>query len=138
MGSAAENISSRFLYACGYNVPQYNIVYFNPDILRIGEDVDFNEDGIIRPMTEEDLSSIVGTQERRNGTIRANASKYVDGKSVGVWYYRGTRSDDPNDLVYHEHRRELRGLRTISSWLNDADRKFGIFSRKLLKIIRYY
>ena len=41
---------------------------------------------------------------------------------MGIWEFYGRRNDDPNDRVRHEHRRELRGLRIISSWLNDADR----------------
>ena len=42
---------------------------------------------------------------------------------MGVFNYHGRRKDDPNDRVDHEHRRELRGLRVLGSWLNDADRR---------------
>jgi hypothetical protein len=37
--------------------------------------------------------------------------------------YQGTRGDDPNDLVPHEHRRDLRGLRTLCAWLGHDDSK---------------
>ncbi len=38
---------------------------------------------------------------------------------------QGTRSDDPNDLVPHEHRRELRALRVFGAWTNLVDWKAG-------------
>ena len=35
----------------------------------------------------------------------------------------GTRPDDPNDIVPHEHRRELRALRVFAAWTNHVDSK---------------
>lgn len=124
MGSSAEVISTKILYACGYNVPQNTVEYFDPEILKIGETARVEEGGTKRPMTRQDVEGMLKDIPRReDGKIRALASKFVDGKPVGVWFYRGTRSDDPNDRVHHEHRRELRGLRSISSWLSDEDRR---------------
>ncbi|MFQ5790789.1 MAG: hypothetical protein ACE5JI_09975, partial [Acidobacteriota bacterium] len=55
------------------------------------------------------------------GTIRALASRYVPGKPVGQYRYYGTRPDDPNDIIPHERRRELRALRVFAAWLNHDD-----------------
>ncbi|MFQ5675868.1 MAG: hypothetical protein ACE5G1_08240 [bacterium] len=116
MGSSAEVISAKIFYACGYNVPQNTIVYFDPEILQVGKKVTVVDKGFRRPMAKKDLEKLLKNQPRRkDGQIRAMASKFVKGTPVGVWNYRGTRGDDPNDRVAHEHRRELRGLRIISA-----------------------
>ncbi|MFQ5676722.1 MAG: hypothetical protein ACE5G1_12565, partial [bacterium] len=125
MGSGAEVIATKFFHACGYNVPQNTIEYFNPDILEVEEGVKIPGDqGFLRQMIGRDVEDLLRPIPRRaDGKIRCLASKFVDGKPVGVWNYKGTRRDDPNDRVHHEHRRELRGLRTIASWLSDEDRR---------------
>lgn len=124
MGSSAEVISTKILHACGYFVPQNTIVYFDPKTLLIGETAKVEERGVKRQMTMADVETMLtGIPRRSDGKIRSLASKFVDGRPAGVWNYKGARNDDPNDRVHHEHRRELRGLRTIGSWLSDEDRR---------------
>jgi hypothetical protein len=122
--TSAEVIGTKIFYAAGYNVPESVITYFNPGNVTIGEDVIVMDEGKERPMTMADYQSIIVDKPRDDkGNVRALASKFVDGIPVGQWAFEGTRSDDPNDRVAHEHRREIRGMRILSSWLNDTDRR---------------
>lgn len=125
MASSAEVIGTKILHAAGYNVPHNSVCYFNPHNLTIGPKARYaGADKIKRKMTEDDLAEILGRITiQPDGTIRCLASEGLSGKILGVFQYHGTKGDDPNDLVDHEHRRELRGLRVLGSWLNDADRR---------------
>ena len=49
----------------------------------------------------------------------------MSGVPVGPFHFHGRRKDDPNDRVEHDDRRELRGLRVLSSWLGDTDRRMA-------------
>jgi hypothetical protein len=51
------------------------------------------------------------------------AGRLLPGKILGGFMYAGTRPDDPNDLVPHQHRRELRALRVFGAWTNLTDLK---------------
>jgi hypothetical protein len=122
--SSAEVISTKIFYGAGYHVPQNTVTYFSPDQLSIGEDAEVQAGTERRPMTREDLQAILAPYEPGpDGKIRGVASKFVDGRPLGPFWFEGTRDGDPNDRVRHEQRRELRGLRVIGSWLNDADRR---------------
>ena len=122
--SSAEVISTKILHGAGYYVPQNTVTYFSLDQLKIGEDAEVQDGTRRRPMTREDLRAILAPFDPGpDGKIRGMASKFVDGRPLGPFWFRGTRDGDPNDRVRHEQRRELRGLRVIGSWLNDADRR---------------
>lgn len=125
MGSAAEVIATKILHAAGYNVPRNSVVYFDPRRLRIGLKATVPvEGGAERPMNQQDLLAILDNiVPQPDGTLRCVASQWLSGSIVGIFNFHGRRRDDPNDQVDHEHRRELRALRVIGSWMNDADRR---------------
>lgn len=118
--SGAEAISTRILYAAGYNVPENYIASIDPAKLKIGSDVKLGKE----PFSRDDLAKMLQNVPRRSdGTYRVLASKFLKGVPKGAFAYVGLRGDDPNDLIPHEHRRELRGLRVIASWINHWDLK---------------
>lgn len=124
--SGAEVISTKILYAAGYNVPENYIAYLDPGKLTIKEGVEFVDKGKKRAFTPEDLTNMLRNAARRpDGQYRVLASKILSGTPKGPFPYVGLRGDDPNDLIPHEHRRELRGLRLIASWINHWDMKEG-------------
>lgn len=124
MATAADVVTSRFLYALGYHVPENYIVTLTRQGLRLSSKAEVEEYGRIRPLREQDIDEILAPLPRdAEGRYRAVASRILEGESLGPFKFYGVRSDDPNDIVRHEHRRDLRGLRVFSSWVNHTDAK---------------
>ena len=125
MASAADVISSKFFYALGYNVPENYVIHIDRGQLTVAEDaVIKDERGRKRPIRAQDIDAMLAkVPHSRDGSYRALASLFVPGKPVGPFRYHGTRSDDPNDLVPHENRRDVRALRTFCAWLGHDDSK---------------
>ena len=123
MASAADVLGTRFFWALGYNVPQNYIVHFREEDLEIGDDVMITDlSGLERRMKLDDIEDILERVPRKeDGSIRALASRFLNGKPLGGFRYHGTRDDDPNDIVPHEHRRDLRGYYVFCSWLGHDD-----------------
>ena len=123
LATSAELISNKFFYAFGYNVPEYYIVFLPREMLRIDPKTKITvKGGIERQMTEEDVEEVLaGVSRLPDGRIAISASRRIPGEDLGKFKYYGTRNDDPNDIFPHEHRRELRGLRVFSAWLNHDD-----------------
>ena len=125
MASAADVITSRFFYALGYNVPENYIVYFDRSQVKVAPNTQIKDErGKKRPIRAQDIDEMLSKVPRLpDGRYRAMASFYIPGKPLGPFRYHGTRPDDPNDLVPHEHRRDVRALRTFSAWLGHDDSK---------------
>ena len=123
MATSADAITSRFFHAMGFHVPDNNIVHFERDQLELGSDVSVpGRDGKTRKMTDRDLVEVfLKVPKSSDGSYRATASLALPGTPVGPPRYSGTRTDDPNDIVPHEHRRDQRGLHVIDSWLDHDD-----------------
>jgi hypothetical protein len=125
LASAPDVIGSKFYYALGYNTPENYIANFRRDQLTISETSTWRDKlGKKHALTAEQVDRLLADQKKDgDGRYRAMASRWVAGKAVGPFTFSGTRSDDPNDLVPHELRRELRGMAVFASWLNDTDAK---------------
>lgn len=123
MATSADSIGARFFYALGYNVPENYIVEFPKERLEIGPNVQIEDAlGHKRPMVMDDLARLMAkVSSQKDGLYRATASRTLPGKPIGPPRYFGTRSDDPNDIVPHEHLRVLRGLAIFCAWLGHDD-----------------
>ena len=76
-----------------------------------------------RSRTDDINASSRTSRSNADGTYRVIAGRLIPGKILGDFLFAGTRPDDPNDLVPHEHRRELRALRVFGAWTNLTDLK---------------
>ena len=125
LASGAEVVATKLLYALGYHVPENYVVTLRREELTVGGGAAFKgADGISRQMTRGDVDRLLTHAARAgNGSYRVLASLRVPGKPLGPFRYSGTRTDDPNDVVPHEDRRDLRALRVFAAWLNHVDTK---------------
>jgi hypothetical protein len=123
LGSGADAVVSRLVWAAGYNVPHDVSFTFRRDELTIDEDLKKGEDGD-PPFVEEQLDRLLTFGARgADGRQYAQASLFLEGTPVGHIDMSGQRPDDPNDLYTHPDRRELRGLYVLMSWLGSWDTK---------------
>ena len=117
--------ASQFFYALGYHVAENYIVRFERPRLMVDETgqavSSAGKPRGSRPKTSTGFST--QCREGAGGTYRAVATRVPEGRGalLGPYQMWGTRSDDPNDTVPHEHRRDLRGMFVFAAWLNFAD-----------------
>lgn len=125
MMSGAEVTVTKLFHALGYHVPENHVTRMTRDMLVLGERSTITAaDGGERQLTNRDIDRLLRMAAREaDGSYRVVASRAVEGRPVGPFLYVGTRPDDPNDIVPHEHRRELRGLRVFAAWTNHVDTK---------------
>jgi hypothetical protein len=125
MASGAEVVVTKLFHALGYHVPENYIARLTRENLVIDDRSTITAaDGGDRHLTNADVDRLLRmSAQESDGSYRVIASKAVSGKPIGPFLYAGTRPDDPNDVVPHEHRRELRGMRVFAAWTNHVDSK---------------
>jgi hypothetical protein len=125
MASAADVVGAKFCYDMGYFTPQNYIVTFSREQIVVDDKSTFKDDeGHKHIMTPRELGDIISKIPRlENGRYRAMASLSLPGDIIGPHRYYDTRSDDPNDIVAHENRRDQRGLYLLFAWINHTDAK---------------
>jgi hypothetical protein len=123
--TGAVEVATKIFWALGYNQVESFLTTFDP------KHVEFDPKATIRrpsgartKFTRDDMNAILERVARKpDGTYRIVAGRLLPGKILGGFPYDGTRPDDPNDVVPHEHRRELRALRVFGAWTNLTDLK---------------
>jgi hypothetical protein len=125
MATGTEIVVTKLFWALGYYVPEVHLAVLRPDQLMVDEKAEFTPpSGSERRMKRSDIRALLRRAHRDDdGTYRVIASKALDGRPVGGFRFYGVRSDDPNDVIPHEHRRELRAYGTFAAWLNHVDSK---------------
>ena len=125
--TAAMVIANKIFWALGYNQVETFLTTVDRHALHIDPEATVRRpSGARTPMTQGDLDEVFERAARGpDGHYRVAAGRLLPGRVVGPFRYQGTRSDDPNDVVPHEHRRELRALRVFGAWTNLTDMKAG-------------
>jgi hypothetical protein len=118
-------VSNLLFHAIGYNTPVDRVVDFTIDDLVIREGTTIAlQRGVRVPLTEANLDSVLtATNSVFDGRFQALASRYLDGIPLGPFDDEGVRDDDPNDVLRHQDRRELRALKVFGAWVNHFDIK---------------
>ena len=123
--TGAVAIATKIFYALGYNQVESFLTTFDPKNTTIDPKATVRRpNGKRTPFRNDDINAILEKVARnKDGSYRVIAGRLLPGKILGGFQYAGTRPDDPNDLVPHEHRRELRALRVFGAWTNLTDFK---------------
>ena len=123
--TGAVEVATKIFWALGYNQVETYLTTFDMKRVEIDPKATVRRpSGARTRFTHDDINAILEHVARNaDGTYRVIAGRLIPGKILGGFLYEGTRPDDPNDVVPHEHRRELRALRVFGAWTNLTDLK---------------
>jgi hypothetical protein len=125
--TGAMVVANKIFWAFGYYQVETFLTTIDRQLLQIDAEATVRRpSGARTPMTQDDLEEIFERAARQpDGRYRAAAGRLLPGRVIGPFRYSGTRTDDPNDIVPHQNRRELRALRVFGAWTNLTDMKAG-------------
>ncbi len=121
--SAASVIGAAIYDELGFNTSCEQVVTLKRSQLKLKPNlVVFDNEGLSHPFDDKALDkALKSTTQLEGGVVRMQASKWLPGLTLGPFRYVGVRKDDPNDVVPHEDRRELRGGYVLAAWLDHWD-----------------
>jgi hypothetical protein len=121
--SAASVIGAAFYDAIGFYTTCEQVIVLRKAQLQLTPHLEVvDNDGVSHPFDERALDKVLAsTTQVPEQLVRMQASKWLPGLALGPFRYVGTRADDPNDVIDHADRRELRGSRVLAEWLDHWD-----------------
>ena len=123
LATGAEPIGTLFYYALGYHVEDVYAIRVDPARIKISDKANIRDASRLLPFAVVASIRFFGglARDREGRVYRVSATRFHQGQPVGNFKYHDSRSDDPNDIHPHEHRRELRANRVFSAWLAHDD-----------------
>ncbi len=120
--SAASVIGADAYHAVGFNFSCEQVVYVKASVLKLTPGLTtIDNTSRVRPFDRAALQAMLRKAPKKGDYIRFQASAWLDGDLIGPFRYEKVRGDDPNDVIAHEDRRELRGARLLAAWLDHFD-----------------
>jgi len=113
--TAAEVVGSALHHAVGYHVPCNRVRHVAREELVLGEEA------ALDPAELDGL--LVGVTRGSDGRLRMMLSELIEGEVLGPWRFQGTDEEDPNDVVDHEDRRDVRAMHVMAAWIHRYDAK---------------
>jgi len=140
--SAADVIGAAIYWSAGYYAPCNRVVTFRRDDLELDPTAEVERtNGSVEEMTQDHIAEVLDkATSYGEGVYRASVSQFIEGRPISPWRYEGTRQDDPNDVIPHQDRRELRGMyvfaaltdhidsrqeNTLAAWMSLGDDGYG-------------
>jgi len=143
--TSAILVANKIFWTIGYWQVENYLAAVRPETLEIGESATvMHLSGVRRKMARSDVDAVLSRAHRSpDGSYRAVAGRGLPGRPLEGFFYYGTRTDDPNDIVPHEHRRELRALKVFGTWTNLVDMKAGntldtLITENGRSVVRHY
>jgi hypothetical protein len=120
--TAASAIGAAAYNAVGFFTTCEQVVYVKRSVFKLTPGLKVtNNTGVAHPFDQAALDKVLNGTNKKGEYLRFSASAWLDGQLLGPFRYEKTRSDDPNDVIPHEDRRELRGGRLLAAWLDHFD-----------------
>src|SRR5262249_2279494 len=143
--TAGATIATKIFWAIGYHQVESHLARLRVENLVVAPMATVRTaSGEPRPMTLRDVERELARASRDgDGSYRVIARRALPGRPIGGFKFSGTRPDDPNDIVPHEHRRELRALKVFGAWANLVDMSVGTTSDTVIpqsgrQVVRHY
>jgi hypothetical protein len=124
---AATIIGEAVYYMAGYYASCEQALWVRPSVFKVapGLTARHGNFGDLYAFDDKAVADLFRQSTMRNGLLRVSASSWIPGYGLQQFRYEGTRSDDPNDVIAHENRRELRAARLLAAWIGNVDCREG-------------
>ncbi|MEL6189693.1 MAG: hypothetical protein AAFU79_34150, partial [Myxococcota bacterium] len=121
--TGSDVVGASIYHSAGYFAPCNRVVTITREKLVLDEEAEVKlTSGQREKMTDRHVEQVLEkATSLGEGRFRASVSQFIDGRPISPWLYEGTRKDDPNDVIPHAFRREVRGMYILAAWTDHID-----------------